>query len=274
MKAAEEIKNYWEQRAQENADSPQATTNDVYLRKLELATITDAIKQLNLAAGATVLDVGCGDGYTTLDVAAGLPGLTFVGIDYSAQMIENAKRQLAQREPELQQRMSFKVGDANNLQGSVGEQTFDVVTTDRCLINLTSLESQTRAIREIAKQTKPGGYYVAIENFVEGQDNMNAMRRSVGLPEIPVRWHNLFFREEDFVSAAKPYFDEIEFRDFSSAYYFATRVIYSAMCQMRGESPDYEHEIHQLAINLPWTGQFSPIRMIVLRRNQQAVNEG
>ncbi len=95
---------------------------------------------------------------------------------------------------------------------------------------------------------------------------MNRLRASVGLPEIPVRWHNLYFNEADFKRLAEPFFEAIEFREFSSSYYFATRVIYSAMCQMRGETPDYRHEIHQLAVKLPWFGQFSPIRMVVMRR--------
>jgi ubiquinone/menaquinone biosynthesis C-methylase UbiE len=269
MKAKEEIREYWQQRAQENADSPQATTSDVYLRKLELSTIVETIKSLNVAEGATVLDVGCGDGYTTLDVAASLPGLRFLGVDYSDQMIDNAKRQLATRPDELQKRMTFKVGDATDLTSACGDEKFDVVTSDRCLINLTSLESQRKAIEQIAQHTKPGGHYVAIENFMEGQNNMNQMRASLDLPEIPVRWHNLFFTEPDFVAAAEPFFDEIEFKDFSSSYYFATRVVYSGMCKMRGETPDYEHEIHQLAVKLPWTGQFSPIRMVVLRRKDE-----
>ena len=71
-----------------------------------------------------------------------------------------------------------------------------------------------------------------------------------------MRWHNLYFREAEFAAPAAPFFDEITFKDFSSSYYFATRVIYSGMCKMRGEEPDYEHEIHQLAVTLPWTGQF------------------
>jgi len=64
----------------------------------------------------------------------------------------------------------------------------------------------------------------------------------------------------------EPFFDIVEVKDFSSTYYFATRVIYSKMCQMRMEEPDYHHEIHQLAVQLPWTGKFSPIRMVVMRR--------
>lgn len=265
VKAKEKIKEYWEERAREHENSPQATTNDIYLRKLEVSNIIETINSLNVHEGASILDVGCGDGYTTIDVAQALPGLYFRGVDYSASMIENARRQLAAR-TDLQERLTFTVGDATNLEEACGDETFDVVMTDRCLINLASLERQSQAIAQIAEHTKPGGHYVAIENFVEGQENLNAMRRAVGLPEIAVRWHNLFFKEADFIRAAEPFFAEIKFKDFSSSYYFATRVVYSAMCQMRGEQPDYEHEIHQLAINLPWTGQFSPIRMAVLRR--------
>ncbi|MFL6209380.1 MAG: class I SAM-dependent methyltransferase [Pyrinomonadaceae bacterium] len=268
MKAEEAIKEYWDERARAHAGSPRATTDDIYLRELELATLTETLKSLDLPAAATVLDVGCGDGYTTLAIAERLPALSFSGVDYSAQMIENARQQLAERAEDLQARVAFSVGDATNLATACGDELFDVTLTDRCLINLPSLERQAEAIAQIAAHTKPGGYYVAIENFVEGQENMNAMRRSVGVPEIPIRWHNLFFREADLVAAAAPFFDQITFKDFSSSYYFATRVIYSAMCQMRGEQPDYEHEIHQLAVKLPWMGQFSPIRMVVLRRKQ------
>jgi len=269
MKEKEDIQEYWEERAKENADSPQATTNDIYLRKLELATIAEVINSLGVPEGGSVLDVGCGDGYTTLAVAQSLPRLRFLGVDYSANMIENARRHLTTLSNEVQGRLAFKVGDATNLEAACGEEQFDVVTTDRCLINLTSFDSQAQAIAQIAAHTKPGGYYIAIENFVEGQENLNAMRRSVGLPDIPIRWHNLFFTETQFVAAAAAFFDEINFKDFSSSYYFATRVIYSAMCQMRGEQPDYQHEIHQLAVKLRWTGEFSPIRMVALRRKRQ-----
>ena len=39
---------------------------------------------------------------------------------------------------------------------------------------------------DAAAHTKPGGYYIAIENFVDGQDNMNSMRRAVGLRRLPM----------------------------------------------------------------------------------------
>ena len=259
------IREYWEERAKENATTPEATTNDVYLRELEISTLAQTLSNLNLKTGATVLDVGCGDGYTTVAVAEALPGLRFTGVDYSENMIAIAKGRVADSE-QLKGRVKFAMGDATDLDKTCGDATYDAVTSDRCLINLESKEDQARAIAQVAKHTRPGGHYIAIENFNEGQDEMNRLRASVGLPEIPVRWHNLFFDEAEFRRLAEPFFDDIQFKEFSSSYYFATRVIYSAMCQMRGESPDYKHEIHQLAPKLPWFGQFSPIRMVVMHR--------
>lgn len=261
----EAIKEYWEERAKQNATTPEATTNDLYLRELEISTLVKTLGGLGLATGGTVLDVGCGDGYTTVAVAEALTELRFTGIDYSENMIAIGRQRISEK-PQLKDRVTFGVGDATNLSPACGDLTYDAVTSDRCLINLESKEHQGRAIAQVARHTKPGGYYIAIENFSEGQNEMNRLRASVGLPEIPIRWHNLFFDEAEFTRVAESYFEAIEFKDFSSSYYFATRVIYSAMCQMRGETPDYRHEIHQLAVNLPWFGQFSPIRMAVMRR--------
>jgi ubiquinone/menaquinone biosynthesis C-methylase UbiE len=261
----EAIKDYWEERARENATTSQATTNDVYLRELEVFAFLDTLNGLGLKNGATILDVGCGDGYTTAALANALPQFSFSGLDYSDNMIALARQRVGENSA-LAERLSFSVGDATNLGAAIGDKTYDAVLTDRCLINLESAEDQARAIAEIAAHTKPTGHYVAIENFREGQDEMNRLRLSVGLPEIPIRWHNLFFNEPDFAEMTGPFFESVTFKEFSSSYYFATRVIYSAMCQMRGETPDYRHEIHQLAVKLPWFGKFSPIRMAVMRK--------
>jgi ubiquinone/menaquinone biosynthesis C-methylase UbiE len=261
----EAIKDYWEERAKQNATTPEATTNDLYLRELEISTFIQTLAGLGLESDGTVLDVGCGDGYTTVAVADALTQFRFTGIDYSENMIAIARNRVADQ-PGLKDRLTFAVGDATDLDSSCGDSTYNVVLSDRCLINLESLDHQERAIAQVARHTQPSGYYVAIENFTEGQDEMNRLRASVGLAEIPVRWHNLYFNEADFKRLAEPFFEAIEFKEFSSSYYFATRVIYSAMCQMRGETPDYRHEIHQLAVKLPWFGQFSPIRMVIMRR--------
>lgn len=262
----EEIKEFWDSRAKERGCSPAATTNDIYLRELEVSTIIQTLQEIDVPENAEVLDVGCGDGYSTTGVAQAAPGLSFFGIDYNESMIDIARKRLA-FQPGLPGRVSFSVGDATDLGQSCGDSVYDIVLSVRCLINLASFENQCHAIAEIAKRIKPGGYYIAIENFVEGHENMNRARRAVGAPEISIGWFNSYFKEHEFLQSVERFFEDIEFKDFSSSYYFATRVVYSAMCTMREEEPDYHHEIHQLAVRLPWVGQFSPIRMVVMRKS-------
>ena len=262
------VKEYWEQRASESRLNINATTNDVYLRELEIKTLIGQLCALGLKPGSRVLDVGCGDGWTTLRVAQAFPGVRFDGVDYSAHMIQNGLTRLAEN-GELERRVHFAVGDATRLAETQEHTAYDLVYSTRCLINLTSSEAQYDAVAQIACLLKSGGAYVAIENFTDGQDNLNATRREIGLPEIPVRWHNLFFDPEEFVARTRPHFATCDFCDFSSAYYYATRIVYSKFCQMRGEEPDYHHEIHRLAVELPWMGRFSPIRMVTLRKAER-----
>jgi ubiquinone/menaquinone biosynthesis C-methylase UbiE len=259
------IKEYWDDRANLNQDSLTATTRDIYQRELEIKTIVGTLEKLGISEGASVMDVGCGDGYSTIEVARKFPKLTFFGVDYAPSMVKSARKRLGQEE-DLRGRVSFECADMQDLDSVCNGKTYAVVFTMRCLINLDSIEAQELALNEIAEHVKSDGYYIAIENFVETHDNMNKARKQMGLPEIPIRWHNLYFSEEKLRSILAPNYRNVDIDDFSSSYYYATRVIYSAMCKMEGVEPDYHHPIHRLAVDLPRTGKFSPIRMVRARR--------
>jgi ubiquinone/menaquinone biosynthesis C-methylase UbiE len=259
------IKNYWEERASLHQNSVTGTTNDVYLRELEIKTFCDTLKNLGINKNSKILDVGCGDGYTTLNIAKSFPESSFEGVDYSENMIGNAKVNLQNYKGALVN-VNFKVADATNIQNYFPDETFDFILSDRCLINLESSQAQFEAIRQISKILKPGGYYLAIENFNEGQNNLNQARAKMGLSEIPVRWHNYFFDENEFVNYVTSWFSSIDFVEFSSAYYYATRVIYSAICKFQGVEPDYMNDIHKVSVELPVIGKFSPIRLVILKK--------
>jgi len=261
----EKIKKYWSKRALEHKIDPAATTNDVYLRELEINTILNTLRIIKKTKNISILDVGCADGFSTIKIASSLPKVKFLGIDYSENMIKIASKKLSAHHG-LVRRVKFVVGDASKLEDVVGKTRYDVIISDRLLINLDSGKTQSKVISNIANHLVPRGYYIAIENFIEGHKKMNSTRKHIGLPEIPLRWHNLFLKKEKFVRDVQHFFKIISFNEFASAYYFATRVVYSKMCQMRSKEPDYTHDIHKLSIHLPWFGEFSPVKMVVLRK--------
>ena len=55
-----DVKQYWTERAA--TDSANATTNDVYMRVLERATLVEQLRALGCNAQSRTLDAGCGDG--------------------------------------------------------------------------------------------------------------------------------------------------------------------------------------------------------------------
>jgi ubiquinone/menaquinone biosynthesis C-methylase UbiE len=263
---SDEIKKYWEDRAKATApSSTQATTYDVFLREHEIATLKKRIADLSLPLGSTVVDLGCGDGHATVSLAAAFPTLRFIGVDWSKEMLAHGEQRLAAR-PELRSTVSFRVGDMRRLSDSLRSDRFEVFLSMRSLINLTTAEEQYDTIAQIAEHLVPGGYYFCIENFMRGQENFNSLRAAMGLPEIPVRWHNHFFDDARFLEETGRHFDSIAMDSFLSSYYLATRVIYSAGCHLMGEEPDYMHPIHKVAARLPVIGDFCPIRLASMRR--------
>jgi ubiquinone/menaquinone biosynthesis C-methylase UbiE len=258
----DEIKKYWNERATDAKGSPTATTNDVFLRQLEGSTLIARLRSCCLRRLSTILDVGCGDGRTTLELAGHFPDVRFVGVDFSPSMIETARSNLA-AQPDLGARVSFLDGDARNLKGTVGNQKYDAAITNRCLINIPEQEGQFLALKEIADHLSDGGMFLGSENFIGGQLELNRLRRQMDLPEIPVRWHNFYLDENGFLDECKKLFSSARLENFTSSYYYTTRVIYSALCKIENSPVDYEHPIHRVAMQLPPIGDFSPIKLIV-----------
>ena len=252
-----QVKKYWEERASADS-SAQSTTQDYYLREIEFRVVKGLINQY---MPASVMDVGCGDARTTARLATEFGDMKFVGGDYSESMVRNA---LGNIDSAGIKNLNVMLCDISRPL-SVGR--LDMIYSTRCLINLPTWDLQQIAIQNIADALVTGGLFVMIENFVEGHDNFNRVRGNFGLPEIPVREHNLFFSRDrllDFVSNSFEVLDEV---NISSTYYLASRAIYSKICQENGTDPDYFDAHHQYAAQLPFCGEFGPVRMICMRRN-------
>jgi ubiquinone/menaquinone biosynthesis C-methylase UbiE len=255
-KNSAEIKAYWENRAASDS-SAQSTTMDIWLRHIEAQFLSESIKKYR---PQTVCDVGCGDGLTTIRCAKNNQATTFLGFDYSESMINNA---ISNARRHNLPNISFCIGD---ITGGVGTQGVDFVYTTRCLINLASWASQMTALSHIYEALSPGGIFVMIENFIEGQNLFNSIREDFGLPVIPVRDHNTFFTRDALFSYTSKKFNILNEVNISSSYYIVSRIIYSRICSSEGLTPDYNDIHHQLAASLPFTGEFGPVRAVTFQK--------
>ena len=112
--------------------------------------------QLEVSPGHAVLDVGCGTGDVTLEMArAAGPQGQAVGIDPSEQMLSAAR----DRAEAAGIAADFRAGDAAAL--DLADDTFDRVRSER---TLQWVASPVDAVREMTRVTRPGGRICLIDS--------------------------------------------------------------------------------------------------------------
>jgi len=148
----------------------------------------ELIAKLQLRGDERVLDVGCGDGKVTAELARALPHGSVTGIDASPEMIEFARKSFL---PSPVLNLDFRVMDARQIQF---RQEFDLVFSSSVLH---WVDDHPAFLRGAATALKPGGrLHVSCGGKGNAQDVFLALR-----PEMRrSRWAQNFRR------MAKPYF--------------------------------------------------------------------
>lgn len=115
-----------------------------------------AMKQMNVKPGESALDVCCGtcDWAIALSMASGTGKV--VGLDFSQNMLEVAKKRLKKRG--LENRIELVHGNAMNLPFS--DNAFDHATIGFALRNVPDL---VQVLNEMKRVVKPGGLVVSLE---------------------------------------------------------------------------------------------------------------
>jgi SAM-dependent methyltransferase len=168
---------------------------DKHLLRLEIESIKEQLKQEDY-----VLDVGCGEGEGTLEYAKVVRAVH--AIDFSSTRLQKAMERFAAAGKTAQ---FDRIDMLDNNPTSCGcspkvvipSRNYDVVISQRFLINLPSWEKQQEVLAELCFKLVSGGRLILLEGSKQGTEQLNKARELIGMQPIPVRWHNVFIDDYD-----------------------------------------------------------------------------
>jgi ubiquinone/menaquinone biosynthesis C-methylase UbiE len=175
----EEVLEYWNN----------STVESMYDKHLLNAEIE--LLRRRMPEGAKILDAGCGEGEGTLAYSS-IPGATVHAVDFSETRLQKARERLKERD-----NVTFKQVDF--LGTYELDSDYDVIVSQRFLINLMEWPLQQKVLLDLAARLKPGGRLLLLEGSRQGVDSLNEFRQALGLEPIDIKWHNLFFDDQALV---------------------------------------------------------------------------
>lgn len=252
---------YYKEQAEQYQESWQSTMRDEIVRKKEIQAISEAISDCTPQNGS-VMDIGCGNGYTTEIIAKEFPRHHITGIDVCDDLLKIAGSRKVQN-------CTFSYCDVQNM--SKYYNTMNFIYTERCVINIRDVEYQKIALKEISRVLKVGGVYLMIEAFMDGHENYNKARTEFDLEPIPLPKPNLFFKKDilDFMGTCD--LERIQ-RDsnrtwqqnnFLSSHYFMARVIHPLLCKKEVRNSEF---VKFFDAALPPVGNYSPVQVFAFRK--------
>ncbi len=233
------VRENWTKAAQEHGDAPDATIRDLYCRELNTEKVASLIRQSDW-----VLDVGCGNGFTTAEYAKRAERT--IGVDYISEFIDHATR--LHSEIAKGHRLEFIEGDVRDLawiKDTFG--MFDKVLSERTLINLASWEEQILALDQLASLVKVGGYLFLLEVTNQGHESVDKARQRYGLDILEKHWNNVYLDEELLIEHLAGNFQLVEKESFS-LYTLLSKVLYPAI--IAPEEPQFDAPINSIAKDL------------------------
>ncbi len=126
--------------------------------------------EARLQAGASVADIGCGHGASTILMAQAFPASRFTGFDYHGASIAVAQQRAA--EAGLADRVTFEVAPAASYPGG----GYDLVTSFDCLHDM---GDPVGAARHVLGTLAPDGVWMIVKPFAGDrvEDNLNPVGR-------------------------------------------------------------------------------------------------
>lgn len=269
MSETELVRQHYLDQARALGKAPESTMPDKVVRTREIEAILATLQIISAEKSLRILEIGCGNG-TLLDHLAREGYRDVVGVDFLPEFVELARsRGLA---------FDIRVADITALPFNDGE--FDVVLSERVIINLKDHGAQRTAFHEVRRVMKEGASLIMIEAFEDGWHNLNAARFEFGLEPIPMPSQNRWFKEGELEDYTQGIFSEVSHlrdstlppRNFLSTHYFMSRVVHAVLWELRKTCPDQfegpvrnTHFAQFFASALPPCGNYAPVQFVCMK---------
>jgi len=236
LKNLEEIKQFWDSASKSALDHRKLrpVAPDEQLQRLIESRIKPYLKPT-----WKCLDIGCGDGLSTIKFAPLVKKIT--AIDYIEGFVERAKKNAAKNSIT---NIEFQNGNILKLPALTEKNKYDCLITIRCLINLGSWENQKKALSNIAKVVKRGGYAIISEGWHEGVMGVKDYWLNHNLGEFNIPTFNCLIKKSQFEKAIAKDFEIIDYHGFGF-YMFMSRIFQPIF--VSPEKPHHNHLINKKA---------------------------
>lgn len=264
----EVVKEHYRSEANNQGLHYTSTMPDEIVRSKEIEAIRAYLRLYSaINPAAEVLEIGCGNGYLLDILHREFPKMSFSGMDYTHEMVELARSR---------QMKNVHLEQGNVCSLSYKSQRFDLIISERVIINLLDRNHQDRAFEETARILKPGGWFICIEGFATPLANLNAARAELGLAEIKQPFHNRWYTDQDWKQYLENRFEIIAPSsiakteplaepNFLSTHYFVTRVFHDLV---KPEGGVVRNSLFGKFFSsvLPNHGDYAPVKLYLLRK--------
>ena len=205
MNKYSEVLNYWNQ---DNVES----MYDKFLLKQEIEMI-----KKHIPASSKILDAGCGEGEGTYEYSQ-VPGSLIHASDFADTRLKKVSERVKNQRNVLLKKVNF-------LKKYELDFDYDVIISQRFLINIMEWEFQKKVINDFVRRLKVNGKLILLEGSKNGVNELNNFRKIFELPEISVKWHNLFFNDKQLENYLNEIGIKLVYKVGFSEYFILTRGI-------------------------------------------------
>lgn len=251
--------------AKVDGDSSSSTMKNEYVRKEETKALLKTIDIYMKKYGKeeiSVVDIGCGNGYTLSVLKETWPHNIYFGLEKNDDLRTIACKRLNP------QGIKVVEGDIRDNSPETVIKA-DVIICQRVIINLLDEEDQKLALRQLSRLVNDQGIIIFIECFNEPLANLNEARSEYELEEILPSYHNRYIDMEIFEELGDTFShfeaQELPPSNFLSSHYYISRVLHDVTLQGKPFKRNSHFVQFMTEVVPPSIGDFSAIKLYVFQ---------